>query len=190
MQNGSTSRALIVHTARMLRLAAAALLFTASTSVFAQAPATPPGTPAPSGNNVAFPMWRCSLPGGNYSVALRAVVSVSTHEYLVDGVARVTEVNIDTTGSILARFYYIEPATLNAPLGIGTATLEKTQQLLNEATERTGQDAWKKVVKNYPTTTHARTVEYRLTNRDQINTIFSSAEEAFRLNKNTSLKIE
>jgi hypothetical protein len=99
-------------------------------------------------------------------------------------------VNIDTTGSILARFYYIEPATLNAPLGIGTATLEKTQQLLNEATERTGQDAWKKVVKNYPTTTHARTVEYRLTNRDQINTIFSSAEEAFRLNKNTSLKIE
>jgi len=174
----------------MIRIALALLLIL-SGRLSAQAPAAPtPTTPTTTGNNVSFPMWRCSLPGGNYSVALRSVVSVSTHEYLVDGVARVTEVNIDTTGSILARFYYIEPATPNAPLGIGTATLEKTQQLLNEATERTGQDAWKKVVKNYPTTTHARTVEYRLTNRDQINTIFSSAEEAFRLNKNTTLKVE
>jgi hypothetical protein len=181
----------LVHIERMMLRIALALLLIASARLEAQAPATPPtATPTTTGNNVAFPMWRCSLPGGNYSVALRSVVSVSTHEYLVDGVARVTEVNIDTTGSILARFYYIEPATPNAPLGIGQATLEKTQQLLNEATERTGQDVWKKVVKNYPTTTHARTVEYRLTNRDQINTIFSSAEEAFRLNKNTTLKVE
>lgn len=150
----------------------------------------PRATPAPTGNNTSFPMWRCTLPGGSYSVALRSVVSVSTHEYLVDGVARVTEVNIDTTGSILARFYYIEPATPNSPVGIGTATLDKAQQLLTEAADRTGQDAWKKVIKNYPTTTHARTVEYRLTEKDQVNKIFASAEEAFRLNKNTMFKME
>jgi hypothetical protein len=159
-------------------------------ATFALHAQTPQATPAPTGNDTLFPMWRCTLPGGNYSVALRAIVSVSTHEYLVDGVARVTEVNIDTTGCILARFYYIEPNTPNSPIGIGTATLEKAQQLLIEGAERTGQDAWKKVVKNYPTTTHARTVEYRLTAKDQVNKIFASAEEAFRLNKNTRLKVE
>ena len=173
----------------MLRLALALLFFLAPIRLSAQTPA-PPATPTPTGNNTVMPMWRCTLPGGNYSVALRSIVSVSTHEYLVDGVARVTEVNIDTTGSLLARFYYIEPAIPNSPLGLGTATLEKTQQLLIEGAERTGQDAWKKVVKNYPTTTHSRTVEYRLTNRDQINAIFASAEEAFRLNKNTTMKVE
>ena len=173
----------------MLRLAFALLFFLAPIRFSGQTPA-PPATPTPTGNNTVMPMWRCTLPGGNYSVALRSIVSVSTHEYLVDGVARVTEVNIDTTGSLLARFYYIEPAIPNSPLGLGTATLEKAQQLLIEGAERTGQDAWKKVVKNYPTTTHSRTVEYRLTNRDQINAIFASAEEAFRLNKNTTMKVE
>src|SRR4051794_4088265 len=46
---------------------------------------TPSATPAPTN----IPMWRCNLPGGSYSVALRAIVSVSLHEYMVDGVARV-----------------------------------------------------------------------------------------------------
>jgi len=173
----------------MLRFFIGLALLTAALPIHGQNP--PPQTPpTPTGNNTALPMWRCTLPGGSYSVALRAVVSVSTHEYLVDGTVRVTEVNIDTTGSVLARFYYLEPNTPNAPLGIGAGTLEKAQQLLSEAAERSGQEAWKKVIKNYPTTTHAHTVEYRLTDKSQINTIFASAEEAFRLNRNTTLKIE
>ena len=46
--------------------------------------------------------------------------------------------------------------------------------------DRTGQgDVWKKVVKNYPATTHARTVEYRLTSREQLNKIFAGAEDIF-----------
>ena len=59
----------------------------------AQQPAATPATPSP---NTAIPMWRATLPGGTYSVALRSIVSVSTHEYVIDGAARVTEVNIDT----------------------------------------------------------------------------------------------
>ena len=130
-------------------------------------------------------MWRCNLPGGSYSVALRSIVSVSSHEYVVDGLARVTEVNIDTTGSALVRFYYIEPNTPNTPGGIGAGTLQKAQELLTQGAEMSGQDAWKKVVKNYPTTTHARTIEYRITDKDTLTKLYASAEGALRLNQNT-----
>ncbi len=145
------------------------------------APSTPSASPAPT--NIL--MWRCNLPGGSYSVALRAMVSVSLHEYLVDGVARVTEVNIDTTGNALARFYYIEPITPSSPVGIGQATIEKAQQLLQEGAQRSGQDVWQKVVKNYPTTTHAHTIEYRLADKTTLTNLYTSAEGALRLNQNT-----
>ena len=160
-------------------------------------PAQIPGaaTPAPAATPagaVAIPMWRANLPGGSYSVAVRAIVSVSTHEYVVDGAARVTECNIDTTGAALVRFYYLEPNTISAPAGFGAATVEKAQQLLQEGADKTGQaaDAWKKVLKSYPTTTHQRTIEYRLPSKDAVQKIFDSAEAAFRLQKNTVFKGE
>lgn len=111
------------------------------------------------------------------------MLSVSSHEYVVDGAARVTEVNVDTTGQLTVRFYFIEPATTAGPGGLGAATLGKVQSLLTEAGERSGSDAWKKVVKSYPTTTHARTVEYRVANKDSLNKIFASATTAFTTGK-------
>ena len=120
---------------------------------------------------------------------LVSMVAVTSHEYIVDGIARVTEVNVDTNGSLLARFYYIEPQQPNSPLGLGTATVEKAQELFKQAADKTGQDVWKKVVKNYPTTTHARTVEYRVQKREDLDKIFEAAEEAFRLQKNKSITI-
>ena len=142
---------------------------------------TPAATPTPT----RVPMWRCNLPGGSYSVVLSAIVSVSSHEYLVDGVARVTEVNIDTHGNALARFYYIEPAAPNSPAGLGQATIDKAQQLLQEGAARTGQDVWQKVVKNYPTTTHSHTIEYRVVDKDTLTRLYTSAETALRMNRNS-----
>jgi hypothetical protein len=156
----------------------------------AQTPAAAPTQPTPTGNNANKALFRCTLPGGVYEVAVGAMIAVTSHEYLVDGVARVVEVNIDTTGSLLARFYFIEPNTPNTPGGLGASTLETAQKLLTEGAEKTGQDVWKKVVKSYPTTTHSRTVEYRLESREQLNKVYAGAEEAFRLNKDTRLKIE
>jgi hypothetical protein len=162
----------------------------AAPALLAQQPAANPAagqaTPSPT---TAIPMWRATLPGGTYSVALRSIVSVSTHEYVVDGAARVTEVNIDTTGAALARFYFIEPNTISAPAGFGAATVEKAQQLLQEGAQRTGQeDAWRKVVKSYPTTTHTRTVEFRFGSKETLSKLFDSAESAFRLQRNTVFK--
>ena len=154
-------------------------------SLLAQTPTAPPTTNASAANVVLF---RAKLPGGTYEVAVRSIVAVTSHEYVVDGVARVTEVNVDTTGSLLARFYFIEPVTPNSG-GIGAATIDKAQELLRQAAEKTGQDVWKKVVKNYPTTTHARTVEYRVVEKGDLNKIYEAAEEAFRLQKNKSVTL-
>ncbi len=145
-------------------------------------------TPLPS--NTAIPMWRCQLPGGTYEVALRSIIAVTTHEYLIDGGARVTELNIDTAGTLLARFYYIEPNTPQNPVtSLGAASADKMQQLMTTAAATTGLDAWQKVIKSYPTTTHAHTVEYRLSSKDQVNALFTSVETAFRLNKNTVYQV-
>ena len=136
------------------------------------------GAPAPAPQATAVPtrnLWSCTLPGGTYQVLVSAILSVSTHEYVVDAAARVTEVNVDTSGQFAVRFYFIEPAVASGPGGIGAATLGKVQGLLTEAAERSGTDAWKKVVKSYPATTHARTIEYRVSSKDSLTKIFTSA---------------
>lgn len=156
------------------------ILVLVSSSSLAQQNATPTPTPAPSLNG-RVPLWICVTPAGTYEVALRAMVSVSSCEYIVDGVARVNEVNIDTTGNMAVRFYYIEPMTPNSPIGLGQSLINKAQDTLSEAADRTGQDElWKKVVKNYPATTHSHTIEYRVDSKNDLDKIFTSAEQAFR----------
>ena len=150
-------------------------------SILAQ---TPTPTPDPTGR---IPLWICVTPAGTYEVALRSIVSVSTCEYLVDGVARVNEVNIDTVGNMAVRFYYIEPTTPNSPIGLGQSVINKAQETMSTVAARTGQDEiWKKVMKNYPTTTHAHTIEYRVDSKDDLTKIFTSAELAFRTFKPTT----
>jgi len=174
------------------KLAALALLAAFPLLALAQENADPNASPSPANVATRFPMWRCTLPGGTYEVALHSIISVSTAEYIVDGVARVTEMNIDTPGSLEVRFYYIEPLTPQSPVGIGQTTLDKVQELAQEAAGRVSPDSeppWEKVVKTYPTTTHAHTVEYRLDTLDQLNTLFKSADQAFRLNQNTQITL-
>jgi len=164
------------------------LLILVGSAIRAQTPA--PATPQPGNPQSAMPIFRAQLPGGIYEVATRSIIAVTSHEYIVDAAARVVEVNIDTAGSLLARFYYIEPNTPAPASSLAAGAIERAQQLLTTATDKTGLDAWKRVVKNYPTTTHARTVEYRLQSREELNKIFEAADEAFRLQKQKTLKIE
>ena len=109
------------------------------------------------------------LPGGTFTVVITNIVSVSTHEYLVDGVARVTELNIDTIGNVVARIYHLEPLVPKSPIGLGQSVIDKVEEKTKEVGQRTGMDeVWKKVVKNYPVATHAHTVEYRVENKEDL----------------------
>lgn len=172
---------------------AALLIVSLGTQLWAQRPSPSPSASPTTVTNATpvptLPVWKCKLPGGTYEVALRSIVTVSTQDYIVDNVARVNELNIDTTGNMVVRFYYLEPLVPSSPIGLGQSTIDKVKDVLNEAADRTGQDAvWKKVVKNYPTTTHAHTIEYRVESREDIDKLFKSAEAAFRSGKNTEFK--
>ena len=137
-------------------------------------------TPDPNAPGTRVPLWICNTPGGTYEVALRAIVSVSTCEYIVDGVAHVTEVNVDTTGNMAVRFYFIEPVSVNTPGGLGQSAVDKAQEIAQQIADQSGQDVWQKVIKNYPTSTHAHTIEYRVDSKDDLMKIYTSAEESFR----------
>lgn len=169
----------------MIRALLFILLAVPGSSLIAQtSPAA--ATPAP---DAPAHMWRCELPGGTYEVAIRSIVSVSTHEYVVDGAARVTELNIDTQGNMAVRFYYIEPLTPKSPLGVGQSALDEVSDLTKEVAERTGQDEiWKRVVKNYPTTTHSHTIEYRLDSEDELKKTFTSVQTAFETGRGSTFK--
>ncbi len=114
-------------------------------------------------------------PGGTYFVKMATIDSVSMHDYIVDGLANVTELTIATTSSEVARFYYLEPIVPQSPVGVGQSLIDKAQEKLDEALQRTGQTGvWHRVVKNYPTTTHAHTIEYRVEKKEQLNTLYNA----------------
>ena len=148
--------------------------------------ATPTPTPTATGE---IATWRAILPGGPYRVALSAITAVSQHEYSVEAAARVTEVNVSTRGAETVRFYYIEPNVPQAPGGVGQSAVEMVKERAQEAVSRAGgDDAWSKVVKNYPVTTHARTVEYRLSTKESLIKLFESVQESWVKNRSATFK--
>ena len=181
----------------MKRILPFAIIATVVSIATAQSPVPPP-TPGGDDSKVTpgrvvpnKPIWRVNMPGGTYELIVGAMVSVSSHEYVIEpGTTRVTEVNVDTNGQMCVRFYYIEPAMVTPPGGIGAATFDKLKSITNEVGERTGTaEMWKNVRKTYPTTTHARTIEYRVSSKDSLSKIFSSASKCLRSGREDELKI-
>ena len=125
-------------------------------------------------------IWKAELPGGTYMVRVGDISSVSQHEYAVGATMKVTEVNIVTPGNALARFYVIEPIVPEMPLGVGQTVVDSATSLAKETTERLGAAKHvTRVTKDYPATTHAHTIEYRLTNCGDLGELFKSITEAW-----------
>ena len=122
--------------------------------------------------------WQASLPGGSYIVALDRIASVSKHHYIIDGNISVTEVVIDTNGNSLARFYYLEPAGQDAS-NVGARIGQRSKELLDKVSARTGVNANSAVVKQYPITTHAKTVEFHLSDGGDLDKLYGSVRDAW-----------
>jgi len=126
-------------------------------------------------------VWTCELPGGKFGVALPSITSVSQHEYVLDVSARISEVVIATSGSLIARFYFVETLRPTTPSGLGQSSINAVVEKLEQAADRSGvEPVWRKVVKSYPTSTHAHTVEYRMDSREQLDKLFEHADKAWR----------
>jgi len=105
--------------------------------------------------------WQANLPGGSYVVALSAISSVSKHTYVIDGSLRVTEVVVDTTGNSLARFYYIIPVSDDADSNVAGRITERGRDILET------------------TTTHAKTVEFRISDEGDLDKLLGSVRKAW-----------
>lgn len=137
---------------------------------------TQPGDAQPNGPQdevSSKKRWEANLPGGQYAVQLNRISSISKHQYLLDGGLIVTEVVVDTLGSALARFYYLTPVT-GDNLGVTDRLADQGQKMLDRAEQVTGLQVADMAQKNYPLTTHARTVEFRLLSIEALNALYDS----------------
>lgn len=127
--------------------------------------------------------WQASVGGGHYMVALDKIASISRHEYVLNGNAIVDEVTVDTNGRALARFYFIRPIT-ESMTGTNTGATaariaSRAQELVDRASEITGSDIQDRVIKTYPDTTHAGSIEYRVHSAATLNALYASVQRAW-----------
>lgn len=144
-----------------------------------------PGEEAPAGErkpgDSAGPhrFWQASVGGGHFMVALNRIVSVSRHQYVLDGTLIVDEVTVDTEGEALTRFYFISPITDALPGNAAAALASRGRELVDKAAQRAGTSVQDMVVKKYPDTTHARSIEYRVSSGQELTSLYSSIRSAW-----------
>ena len=174
------------HNEVTMKTLIAALLLLAPLSLQAQsAPAQAPTGQAGQQDQVTRDgLWDARLKGGNYIVRCNSIIALSKHEYISDGVARVVEVNLTLNSAQIVRFYFLEPykpETGSSTLGAGTQALEKAKGMFEQAAGRVSPElTTPKVVKNYPASTHAHTIEFVLKEEASLNSLFGSLERSFR----------
>lgn len=127
--------------------------------------------------------WQAALPGGEYVVALDRISSISKHQYILDGTLLVTEVTIDTNGNSLTRIYHITPVGDDSTVGTTTKIIERGNELLDQAGQRTGTNLQDMVHKKYPLTTHSKSIEYRVSELATLDALFSSIDKSWKSGK-------
>ncbi len=182
----------------MKRLSTIALLslMTLSSTLFAQVGSTQEETETkeppnfitdkkkPGHSNIRQPFLifiQGSVRQSTLVVKLSEITSVSTHVFLLDGKTPIHELVIDTKGNNTIRLYarYDNTTGTNAE-----ALLERVKA---RAINRSGTPTT--VAKNFPDTTHARTIEYGLDNSDQIEYLLQVISRAWVNNRGVKVKL-
>lgn len=127
--------------------------------------------------------WEANVGGGQFMVPLNRIVSVSRHRYILDGALVVDEVTVDTEGQALVRFYHITPIT-DEMRGSGfvesaTRLVERGKELVQQGADRAGTQIQDMVVKQFPHTTHAKQIEFRVLSAEALGAIHGSVKRAW-----------
>jgi len=136
------------------------------------------------------PFWQASLPGGQYMVRLDRIASISRHRYLLDGAVIVDEVTVDTSGQALARFYHLTPATDAVGSEAVRRVAERGRAVIEQAAGNATSGLQDMVVKKYPETTHAGTIEYRIQSAAQLIALYNSLRTAWETGRGREINIE
>lgn len=134
--------------------------------------------------------WSVTLPGGDYTVALDRIASVSIHEYVLDGANVITEVVIDTNGRALVRFYHVRSVLDDVGSGNGGRIVERGKELIDRAGQRAGTNVQNLPPKSYPATSHAGMIEYRLANLNDLKAIHGSAKGSWESGQGKHLTVK
>jgi hypothetical protein len=141
---------------------------------------TTPNKPKAGESSGPTRFWQASLAGGSFMVALDKISSVSRAKYLLDGAVIVDEVTVDTVGQALARFYFITPVTDALPGTTASELSKRGRELVDKAAERAGNSELPSmVIKKYPDTTHAKSVEFRLNSEADLAALYSSVKSCW-----------
>ncbi len=138
--------------------------------------------------------WQANLNGGQYMVAIERITSISRHKYLIDGGIVVDEVTVDTVGQSLARFYFMSPLT-DTMKGSGTGAaaariVDRGRELIDRTSEITGSNAHNMVIKKFPETTHARSIEYRIESEGELGALYNSVRTAWETGRGRKFTIK
>jgi hypothetical protein len=125
------------------------------------------------------------------AIQIPEIEFVSLHDYIVDGKLDVTECSVAMKSKMFVRFYYTEGIQLGGRVGEkardahqktedrSTTILKQPSVVPGMPSEQDSASTDKRVVKNYPATTHHEMIEYRLKEKVQIHLIYRSIEMAF-----------
>ena len=124
--------------------------------------------------------WQAKLgEGGHFMVPLDRIVSVSRQQYLLDGAVIVDEVTVDTTGQALARFYFLKPVSSAVPGNTVAGLASRGRDLLDKVARDKGVEVQDMVVKKYPETSHAKSLEFRLLAEADLTALYNSVRNAW-----------
>lgn len=127
--------------------------------------------------------WDANVEGGQFSVPLGRITSVSRHRYVLDGSVIVDEVVVDTTGQALVRFYHITPITDEMRgSGLGNAAgrlVDRGKELIDRGSQISGSEIHNMVQKTFPHTTHAKQIEFRILSLQALGALHESVKKAW-----------
>jgi hypothetical protein len=124
--------------------------------------------------------WVCNIRGSELMIAVDRISAISKTQYVLDGGLIIDEVVIETTGGqALNRIYSIRPVTDAMAQNSASKIIDRVRDVTAERGSRMGTNLHEMVEKNYPTTSHARTVEFRVVAPEDLDVLYASVKNTW-----------
>jgi hypothetical protein len=124
--------------------------------------------------------WVCNVKGSELMIAVDRISAISKTQYILDGGLLVDEVVIETTGGqALNRIYSIRPVTDAMSNNPATKIIDRVRDVATDRGSRLGANLHEMVEKNYPLTSHARTVEFRVVAPEDLDVLYASVKNTW-----------